>query len=410
MPRIALRRELRASRSFASVAGIVLLAIATMPAGAAAQGTRADEIAEAQAAKAQKLQPYMPGTTERLVTGVKRSLVDTPNGFYPWLDSVYSGGGFTLGAGYRRFYGDRTFWDARGLFSAKAYKRAEIATNAIGVGPAHLDLRAVVGWRDATQVSFYGLGNETEPEAKSNFRLQQFYGAAGFRARGPARLVFDFNLSYEDYTLEQGTGVSPSIEDVYSTQTAPGLGDDPSFVHTTWMGGVDLRPAAGYARTGGLYALTYDSYFDPDHTYTFDRVGADLVQHLPILRENWVISLRGSARTTLNDEQTVPYFLLPSLGSGSTLRGYPSWRFRDRHSLLVSGEWRWIVNRTFLDMALFYDAGKVTARREDLNFAELKQDVGIGVRFHGPLATPLRIDVARGSEGINLVFSGAAAF
>ena len=57
----------------------------------------------------------------------------------------------------------------------------------------------------------------------------------------------------------------------------------------------------------------------------------------------------------------VPYFLLPSLGSGSTLRGYSSWRFRDRHSLLMSGEFRWIPNRLGLDMAMFYDTGKVDA-------------------------------------------------
>jgi len=115
-------------------------------------------------------------------------------------------------------------------------------------------------------------------------------------------------------------------------------------------------------------------------------------------------------QTTLDDDDEVPYFLLPSLGSGSTLRAYPSWRFRDRHSLLMSGEWRWIVNRTFLDMALFYDTGKVTARREDLNFKDLNQDFGIGIRFHGPASTPPRVDVAHGSEGINVVFSGGAAF
>ena len=388
---------------------LVLLMVAMAPA-ADAQTTRAEEIADAQQKKAKALHPYEPSAAERFVTDVQRRFSGAPNGFYPWLDSVYSGGGFTLGAGYRRFYGERTFWDARGLLSLKSYKRAEIATNAIGVGPGRVDLRAVAGWRDATQVSFYGVGNDTPPEALSNFRLQQAYGAAGFRARGPARLVFDFNISYEDYTLESGTGSSPSIEHVYTTETAPGLGDNPAFAHTTWMGGVDWRPSSGYARRGGLYALTYDSYFDPDHTYTFDRLQADLVQHVPILRENWILSLHGVARTTLDDEQTVPYFLLPALGSGSTLRGYSSWRFRDRHSLLLSGEWRWIVNRTFLDMAFFYDAGKVTGRREDLNFTGLKQNVGLGVRFHGPLTTPLRVDVAHGSEGINLVFSGAAAF
>jgi hemolysin activation/secretion protein len=106
----------------------------------------------------------------------------------------------------------------------------------------------------------------------------------------------------------------------------------------------------------------------------------------------------------------VPFFLLPSLGSGSTLRGYPSWRFRDRHSLLLSGEWRWIVNRTGLDMAIFYDTGKVAGSRSDLNFSDLTSNVGVGARFHGPKSTPLRIELAHGREGFNLVFSGAAAF
>jgi hypothetical protein len=218
-------------------------------------------------------------------------------------------------------------------------------------------------------------------------------------------------VRYEDFTLESGTGNSSSIENMYDGSTAPGLGTNPSFVHMTAAGGIDTRPSPGYARRGGLYALTYDDWVDTaDGTYTFDRLQAEIVQHVPILRETWVLSFRGMAQTTLDDEDSVPFFLLPSLGSGSTLRAYPSWRFRDRHSLLFSGEWRWIPNRMFLDMALFYDAGKVAARREDLNFSGMKQDVGIGIRIHGPLATPLRIELARGSEGVNLVFSGAAAF
>jgi outer membrane translocation and assembly module TamA len=61
-------------------------------------------------------------------------------------------------------------------------------------------------------------------------------------------------------------------------------------------------------------------------------------------------------------------------------------------------------------MAIFYDAGKVTSRRSDLDLEGLKHDWGVGVRFHTPFATPLRIDVARGHEGVNIVFSGSAAF
>jgi hemolysin activation/secretion protein len=112
----------------------------------------------------------------------------------------------------------------------------------------------------------------------------------------------------------------------------------------------------------------------------------------------------------LDDDDIVPFFLLPSLGSGSTLRAYTSWRFRDRHSLLLSGEFRWIPNRPGLDMAIFYDAGKVTPEWKDLSLDHLKSNVGIGVRFHTLVATPLRIELARGSEGFNLVFAGSAAF
>jgi outer membrane translocation and assembly module TamA len=92
------------------------------------------------------------------------------------------------------------------------------------------------------------------------------------------------------------------------------------------------------------------------------------------------------------------------------LRAFTSDRFRDRHSLLMSAEFRWIPNALGLDMALFYDAGKVTSRRSDLDLKDLKSDVGIGVRFHGPFSTPLRIDLAHGNEGWKVVFSGNAVF
>ena len=46
----------------------------------------------------------------------------------------------------------------------------------------------------------------------------------------------------------------------------------------------------------------------------------------------------------------------------------------------------------------------------DIALSKFKSDAGIGVRFHGPLSTPLRIELAKGREGLHLVFSGSAAF
>ena len=37
-------------------------------------------------------------------------------------------------------------------------------------------------------------------------------------------------------------------------------------------------------------------------------------------------------------------------------------------------------------------------------------DYGLGVRFHGPARTPLRVEIANGREGTRLVFAASAAF
>src|SRR4030095_1584018 len=192
--------------------------------------------------------------------------------------------------------------------------------------------------------------------------------------------------------------------------TAPGLGVDPTYLHSATSAAFDWRPAADYARRGGLYSLTHPHYDDRDSISSFSRLDAEIVQHVPVLRENWVISMRGRLQTTLDDDDQVPYFLLPALGSGSTLRGYSSWRFRDRHAMLLSGEWRWIPNRMALDMAFFYDTGMVAPRLDALALNRFVSNGGVRVRLHAPVRTPLRVEFAKGSEGSRLVFSASSAF
>src|SRR5262249_16921434 len=159
--------------------------------------------------------------------------------------------------------------------------------------------------------------------------------------------------------------------------------------------GFDWRTSPGYARRGGFYGVTAHDYADRDHRFGFRAVDYEAIQHFPILRESWVISLRGLAETTFAKHgHDVAYYLLPDLGGGSTRRGFDSWRFRDRNKLLFQAEWRIMVNR-FMDTSVFYDAGKVVARAADLTplFDHLKHDYGFGARFHAPFQTAFRVDV-----------------
>ena len=398
-----------ASAAIAQETGIAATAETAPSVPPGGEGTRFAAIAAEQARRAEEARPHVPSTAERWATAIRREFLTEPSGLYPYFGSVYSGGGFTLGAGYRQFYGDRSHWDVKGLYSATNYKLLEVSTDSWAHSSGRVDAHARFGWRDATQVAYYGLGMTT-PNESAQFRMKQAYVASDMQIRPGGFTVFGLGATYDDYRLEPGAGSRPSIEEMFTPDTAPGLGDSPTYVHGSFSGGIDWRPAAGYARRGGLYQVTYHSYNDLDDTYSFDRVDGEIVQHLPILRETWVVSLHGLVQTTLDDDDVVPFFLMPSLGSGSTLRAYPSWRFRDRHSLLLSGELRWIPNRTALDMALFYDTGKVASHWDGLSLSGMKSNVGIGVRFHGPFTTPLRIELAHGSEGPHLVFAASAAF
>jgi hypothetical protein len=384
--------------------------ILLMPVCAGAQETRAATIAAAQAEKATRLAPEERSWAEQLVLTARQVMVVQPSGFYPYFDSVYSGGGFTLGAGYRQFTGDRTHWNVAGLYSATGYKLIEAGTTSPGHWEGRLDLHAAAGWRDATQVAYHGLGIESPEDAGTAFRMQQGYAGADATARPRSWILLTAGASYEDYTIKDPTGNFTAVDAVYDSAQAPGVGANPAFLHTTVSAAIDSRPAADYTRRGGLYQISRHDYVDREAFYSFSRLDLEAVQHLPILRENWVISLHGRLQSTLGDDDQVPYFLLPALGSGSTLRGFSSWRFRDRHAVLMSGEFRWIANRLALDMALFYDAGMVAPRVDALSTGSFVSDYGIGVRFHGPARTPLRVELARSVEGLRVVFAASAAF
>jgi hypothetical protein len=152
--------------------------------------------------------------------------------------------------------------------------------------------------------------------------------------------------------------------------------------------------------------VEYRRYDERDNgPYSFDWTEAEIRQFIPILRKNWVIALRGIM--TLTDgrgDDEVPYFMMPTLGSGSDLRAFSNRRFRDTNRLLLQGELRWRPSK-FIDMAIFYDTGQVGPSRSDLDLDGLKKSYGAGIRLHGPAFTALRIDVAKSREGLAYIIS-----
>ncbi len=206
----------------------IALSFFVASATATGQETREQEITDQQAEKATQLKAYEPSKAERIIDRIQRGFIEQRGGFFPFLGTVYSGGGFTLGAGYRRFYGDRSNWDVKGLYSIRNYKMVEATTTSPTHLSGRLTLDAQVGWRDATQVAYYGLGMGTSPDDRTNFRFNETYLGGGAKFRPISWVVLDGRLNYEDWNTEPGLGTAPSIETVFTPATAPGLGANPS--------------------------------------------------------------------------------------------------------------------------------------------------------------------------------------
>jgi outer membrane protein assembly factor BamA len=156
--------------------------------------------------------------------------------------------------------------------------------------------------------------------------------------------------------------------------------------------------------------VQFNHFDDRDFdAYAFNRLDVELRQFVGFFAERRVLAGRVWLSTSdAGAGQEVPFYLMPSLGGNSTLRGFRDYRFRGPHALLLQAEYRWEI-WSGLDGALFYDAGKVALRRADLDFEDLERDYGFGFRFNTNEGIVLRVDAAFGSrDGKHLwiVFGG----
>jgi hypothetical protein len=384
------------------------------PEPALAQDSRAEAHAQRQAEKAKVLRPYEPGRAERVIDGLSEVGLLTgapPVGFYPWMGSIYSGGWVALGAGYRQMYADTGSFNVVGGYSLRNFKLLEgnFALPQFADGRARLQFD--VRWVDAPNVKYYGVGNDTSPQDRVNYGYTPTtVGVTGLLT--PTRwFTAGGGYDYVDIRTEPGTR-GTNLAARFSPLDTPGLGANPTYGRVRAFAALDWRDPPGYSGSGGRYSVEVQDYAQRSGSgLSFRRVDAEVIQLFPILRANWVIALRGLATVTDADAgNAVPYFLMPSLGGGSLLRGYPDWRFRDNNRMLLTGEFRWTPAR-FVDMALFYDAGKVVPRRQDFSFDDLKNSYGIGIRFHGGAGTVMRWELARSDEAaFRFIWGFGAAF
>jgi outer membrane protein assembly factor BamA len=246
---------------------------------------------------------------------------------------------------------------------------------------------------DAPRLAFYGVGADSSSADRRNFSYASTTVGVAATVQ-PTRL------------LALGSGLESMQFDTKLADAAL----NPEYRRTRVFAEIDSRTSPGYTRHGGLYRVEWSDYRATNGGSSFQRTDSEVQQFVPLLRENWVIALR--ALTSISHSASagdVPYFLMPDLGGSDTLRGYSSWRFRDRNRLLLSGEYRWTAG-PFADMAIFLDAGQVAPRAADFAIGQFKKTYGIGLTLHTMTTSVTRIDLARTPEGNSVVFSFSPRF
>lgn len=257
-------------------------------------------------------------------------------------------------------------------------------------------------------MNYFGLGQATSLEDRAFYRIED-RTVGGSLALETRFVDAGANLSYWSGRIDSGPR-EPSLEQVFGSASTPGFTQQPNFL--IYGGRAALKLVDRGFPPAGLTLLFEAHRYDDRDTNAFDftRVVGDVQAQISLGFRNRILALRvRTSHSTADTGQQVPFYFLETIGGATSLRGFREYRFRDTRSLLVNMEYRWEV-WTYLDFALFGDAGKVFSEADDFNFRGLEASYGAGMRIHTPANTVFRIDIARSREGFRLHFGGGPSF
>jgi len=330
------------------------------------------------------------------------------DGLYPDFGDLVTGAGWiSAGPGYRRhLLDDRLFVDGSAAISWRAYKKVEGRVELPRLAGDRLTAGFHAEWQDLTQVNYFGIGPGSSEADRSEYRLRDTDLAGYGMVRANHWLSIGGRFGWmKQPTISASTGPFdrdfPDAREVFPND--PGVSAQASMLHGGVAAEADTRDYPGRPTHGGLYRAAAQIFSDRDlHQFSFRRYEAEGLQIFPVAGARWAIALHGwGVFSDTPGDNSVPFYLLPSLGGLNTVRGYHDYRFHDRNLLVANAESRWALFE-HIDAAAFFDAGNVASRAGDLDLD--KTSYGAGLRVHTRTSTLGRLDVAHSREGWHVFF------
>jgi len=399
--------------------------------------TRAKILGEKREVKSQNLKPFRSNFTQRALLQIETGAGFNVKSFYPFLGAVSPGAGFTPGVRFWKphIFGSRLDFQTSAAYSTKSYQLDQLQIGTIlqkgpepfvgfgGTGglsafrashkrSSKIFLYGDVRYFDFPQEDFYGLGPGSKKSSRTDYALNEssFDGVFGYQFE--RYMVASLRAGYIRTDTRPGTdGRFPNTETIFGPMQAPGLFNQPDYLHLTATVFLDYRDNPGHPHSGGMYGFAFTRFDDVDQgKFQFNRYTIDLRQYISLGSPQRTVA--GRFLTILNQADSgslVPFYLLDYLGGTESLRGFNEFRFRDNNLVYLSAEYRWEGTHA-LEFAFFFDAGKVFPNSSDFSFSNLETSPGFGVRLKTPDSTLVRFDIAHSNEGTRFVFKFGASF
>jgi hypothetical protein len=386
----------------------LVLALAPGASAQTAAGGPSDATQADPSAASQEAEPDRSVLASMRAWARERKLMERLNGeidgWYPRMGGITRGSGFAVGPGYRlRVFERRVLVDVSAALSTKGYSAFDASAQWVQAWNDRLEFWTEFRYEDFPQEDFFGTGMSTTRDMRTSYDFDSAEALTRLLVKPRAWLQVTGTVGLMRPDIGRGTdeGV-PSIEERFTDAEAPGLADQPAFVHSTIAADVDTRDRRGNPSSGGLYHVAYGLWNDVTlNRFDFHRFDGQLVHYVPVTPDRQhVVSGRVGARYVNNAMNSrVPFYFLAYVGGMDTIRSLREFRFKDENALWLSAEYKWRPQSS-LSVSVFADAGETRPDWQDLDLRGMHTGYGVGVGYHSASRTVIRLDLgAGGGEG-----------
>jgi hypothetical protein len=402
----------------------------------------------------------VPGCVEELFTGAPVHIA---------VGSIAPQNGFGAGLAYvgaKNTDNWRINWSADAVGSNNASWRAGVYAKFVHVGeqpityqfgtkhfkpnwtdlPEHTVFSLYAQVISLNKLTYFGLGPTTTEAGRSFYGMRETItgGNVVKPVYEPLKISLYGEANGRFIDLRPSNGQpSPSIGQLYTESTAPGLTTQPG---TLQLGeGLRMTPVLADAVVRLNYSVTYQQYLSPGSSFTFQRLTFDFGHQFAIYRKTTRIvtprsgngpddcfldpsakhpecpsafsrDLEGSFGLRLLNVlsmtpsgDVVPFYSQPTLG-GSDINGNPSlssyqdYRFRAPNVLLLRENFEHSIFRLPLGVALMADEGKLGINRGDLGSAPWVHSFAAGLTLRaGGFPEVFLLFAFGGNEGTHTI-------